>query len=90
MVQLEAAVSFISRLMIDEAWQSRGLGRATIRELIRRQRLYPEVELIAASHRRDNAPMARLLAQSGFLPWDIAYAQDNPDEVYLRLPHSPN
>jgi len=86
MYELAAGVGFINRLMIDRAYQGKGYGRATMIEVIRRLRLYPEVEMIATSHRRENVAAARLYAGLGFVPWDVAYATADADEIYLRLP----
>lgn len=86
MYELAAGVGFITRLMIDRAHQRRGYGRAAMTEVIRRLRLSPEVELIATSHLRENAAAARIYAGLGFVPWDIAYATADAEEVYLRLP----
>ena len=86
MYELVAGIGFILRVMIDSAYQGRGYGRAAMIEVIRRLRLHPEVELIATSHRRENEAAARLYQGLGFVPWEIAWAADNPDEVFLRLP----
>jgi len=86
MIEVAAGVGVINRLMIDRAHQRRGYGRATMTEVIRRLRLSPEAEIIATSHRRENAAAARLYAGLGFVPWDVAYATADADEIYLRLP----
>jgi len=86
MYQVEARVGFILRLMIDRDYQRQGYGRATMIEVIRRLLLHPEVEMIATSHRRDNDAMAQLCAQLGFVDWEIDWATDVPDEIYLWLP----
>ena len=86
MIEMAAGVGFITRLMIDRAHQGRGYGRATMVEVIRRLRLTPEAEIIATSHLRENIAAARLYAGLGFVPWEIAYATADADEVYLRLP----
>ncbi len=86
MIEVAAGVGVINRLMIDRAHQRRGYGRATMTEVIRRLRLSPEAEIIATSHRRENAAAARLYAGLGFVPWDVAYATADAEEVYLRLP----
>ena len=82
---LEDSVGFILRLMIDKAHQRKGYGRAAMVEVIRRLKLYPEVELIATSHRRDNQAAAKLYRSLGFVEWDIPSAKEDPSEVYLRL-----
>lgn len=86
MYELAAGVGFILRLMIDEAHQGKGYGRAAMREVIRRLRLHPEVEMIATSHSLGNAAAASLYRGLGFVDWDIGYAKDLPGEVYLMLP----
>ena len=50
MYEIVDAVGFISRLMIDEKYQRKGYGRAAMIEVMRRLRLYPDVERIATSH----------------------------------------
>jgi diamine N-acetyltransferase len=83
--ELTAGVGFILRLMVDRQHQGKGYGKAAMREVIRRLRLTPEVEMIATSYKIGNAAAAHLYGSLGFVPWDIAYAQDNADEVYVRL-----
>lgn len=83
--EVVASVGFVLRLLIDEHHQHRGYGRAALAELVRRLRLHPEVELVATSHRADNAAMARLCEVLGFVPWEIPF-EGPADEVYLRLP----
>ena len=83
--ELTAGVGLILRLMIDERYQGKGYGKAAMREVIRRLRLTPEVEMIATSYKRGNAAAAHLYESLGFVPWEIAYAQDSADEVYVRL-----
>ncbi len=56
-----------------------------MQEVIRRLRLYPEVEMIATSYQHGSEAAARLYHELGFASWEIAYAQDNPEEVYVRL-----
>ena len=54
LVVLEVAggVGFLLRLMIDGRFQGRGLGRAAVRESVRRLRLDPDVQMVATSHLR--------------------------------------
>ena len=85
MLELAAGVGFILRLMIDKRFQGEGYGKAAMQEVIRRLRLYPEVEMIATSYRRGNEAAASLYQSLNFVPWAISYAQENPDEVYVRL-----
>ena len=65
---------------------ARGYGHAAMVEVIRRLRLYPEVEMIATSHRRENVAAMRLYRTLGFVPWDVAWAGPADAEVFLRLP----
>ncbi len=85
MYEVVAGVGFIMRLMIDEKYQRQGYGRATIIEVIRRLKLYPDVEIIATSHLKENKIAARLYQSLGFQPWNISYAISHPTEVYLKL-----
>lgn len=86
MYEISTGIGFIMRLLIDQAHQKQGYGRATMVEVIRRLRLHPEVELIATSYRRENTVAAQLYTGLGFVPWDIAWAVEHPTEVYVRLP----
>ena len=85
MYELAAGVGFILRLMIDRDHQGRGYGRAAMVEVMRRLRLHPEGELIATSYRRENAAAARLYHSLGFVGWDIAWADPEGPEAFLRL-----
>jgi diamine N-acetyltransferase len=85
MYELAAGVGFILRLMIDEAHQGKGYGRAAMVEVMRRLRLHPDVEMVATSHQRGNEAAAALYRGLGFVDWDIEYAKDNTKEVYLML-----
>ena len=69
MYELIDAVGFILRLMIDEKFQRKGYGRASMIEVIRRLKLHPEVERIATSHERENEAAARLYESLGFVNW---------------------
>ncbi len=62
------------------------IGRAALMEVIRRLRLEPKVEMIATSHRHDNAVMAALCRRLGFVSWELKGVALNPGAVYLRLP----
>jgi diamine N-acetyltransferase len=86
MYEIDCGVGSILRVMIDRAHQRQGYGRAALREVIRRLRLEPEVEMIVTSHRHDNAVAAALFRSLGFVPWEIAGFALKPGEVYLRLP----
>ena len=85
MYELSAGVGFIARLMIDRAHQGQGYGRAAMVELIRRLKLIPEVQLIATSHRRENVAAGALYCSLEFVEWSVAWASENPDELYLML-----
>ncbi|HEX8185950.1 MAG TPA: GNAT family N-acetyltransferase [Blastocatellia bacterium] len=85
MYGIKQGVGFIIRIMIDRAYQRNGYGRAAIIEVIRRLRLYPEVEVIATSHRRGNTAAAALFTSLGFVTWDLECPENNPLDVYLRL-----
>jgi diamine N-acetyltransferase len=78
-------VGFILRLLVDEAHQRRGYGRALLHELLRRFRLDPNVEAVATSHRRGNDAMAALCRSLGFEPWDTPWPSDDEDDVFLTL-----
>ena len=85
MYELKGGVGFILRLMIDRVHQRKGYARGAMVEVIRRLKLYPEVQMIATSHRRENVAMAQLCRSMGFVDWDISWAKENEGEVFLRL-----
>jgi len=85
MYELVAGVGFILRLMIDRKYQRQGYGTATMIEVMRRLRLHPEVEMIATSYRKENVAVAGLCRNLGFSDWDIEWAKDFEDEVYMIL-----
>lgn len=86
MYEVADGVGFINRLMIGQAHQGKGYGRAAMLEVIRRLKLYPEVELIATSHVKGNEAASALYGSLGFVAWDIGWAEEDPSEVYLKLP----
>ena len=86
MYEVSAGVGFIVRLLIDQRYQRRGYGKAAMLESIRRLRLYPEVELIATSYKRENIAAGQLYASLGFVPWQIEWAQAQADEMFVMLP----
>lgn len=83
--EVVASVGFVLRLLIGEEHQQKGYGRTALTELVRRLRMNPDVEVVATSHRVDNAAMGRLCAAMGFEPWDTPFTAPE-GEVYLRLP----
>ena len=85
MYELVAGVGFILRLMIDRKFQRQGYGKATMIEVIRRLHLHPEVEIIATSHRKENVAAGSLCRDLGFRKWEIEWAKEIEDEVYLVL-----
>jgi len=42
--------------------------------------------MIATSHCREDVAAERLYRGLGFIPWEIEWAAENPDESYLMLP----
>ena len=85
MYKITAGVGFILRLMIDHKYQRQGYGRATILEVIRRLKLYPDVEAITTSYQRGNEAVANLYRSLEFIDWDIEWAKEHKTEVFLRL-----
>lgn len=85
MYEIVAGAGFVYRLLIDARFQGCGYGRAAMAELVWRLAFHPQVQLIATSHRRGTERMARLLRSLGFVGWNIGFAVENPDEVFLRL-----
>lgn len=86
MYELAAGVGFILRLMIDREHQRQGYGHAATIEVIRRLKLHPEVQMIATSHRHENVAAGKLYRSLGFVEWNIAWAAENREEMYLKLP----
>jgi hypothetical protein len=66
-------------------FQRQGYGHAAMREVIRRLRLDPQVQLIGTRHRRDNEAAANLYRNLGFGPWKVPWQNADPDEVYVAL-----
>ena len=85
MYEITAGVGFILRLMIDYKYQRKGYGKAAAMEVIRRLKLYPEVELIATSYQRGNEIASKLYRSLGFVDWDIEWAKDYETDIYLKL-----
>ena len=86
MTQVEAGLGFISSLYIDIRFQRKGYGEATAKEMIRRLKLSPDVELIVTSHHEKNTAVKALFAKLGFVPWEIAWAKNVKEVDYLQLP----
>jgi len=85
MYEMANGTGYIQRLMIGHEHQQRGYGRAAMDEVIRRLQDDPTVTIVATSHRRSNEPAAKLYASLGFVSWDVEWAGEDPEEVYLRL-----
>lgn len=83
-IEVVASVGFVLRLLVGQEHQQRGYGRAAMIELVRRLRMNPDVEVVATSHRADNAAMERLCASLGFEPWHAPFVAPE-GEVYLLL-----
>ena len=84
-LEVTSGVGFLLRLMIGRRFQGRGPGGAAVREVVRRRRLDPDVQLIATSHRHENREVGQLFASEGFVSWDIEYARNHTTETYLVL-----
>ncbi|MGL5079265.1 MAG: GNAT family N-acetyltransferase [Waterburya sp.] len=85
MYEVGAGVGFIMRLLIDCKYQNQGYGHKTMLEVIRRLQLYPEVEVIATSYRKENKVAAKLYYNLGFRQWNISDAISHPTEIYVKL-----
>jgi diamine N-acetyltransferase len=85
MYEIVAGVGFIMRLTIDRQYQRQDYGRAAMTEIIRRLKLFPDVEIIATSYRQENEVATRLYQGLGFREWDISFATAHPTEVYVKL-----
>jgi len=85
-IEVRGGVGFILRVMVDQAQQGRGYGRALLRELVRRLRLDPDVERVTTSHRRQNGAMETLCRSLGFETWVTPWVDEDDDEVFLALP----
>ena len=86
MYERKAGVGFIQRLLIDQAFQGRGYGKAAMQEIMRRLRRFLDVQRIATSYRANNLVAAHLYAQLGFIPWQVPWDNADPNEVYVILP----
>lgn len=89
MYEIAAGVGFITRLMVDKKYQRQGYAKATMIEVIRRLKLYPDVEIVATSYQKGNEIAAHLYQSLGFRQWDISWAISHPTEVYVKLEDQP-
>ncbi|MGW5973562.1 GNAT family N-acetyltransferase [Streptomyces sp. NPDC055186] len=64
----EEGTHWIGGMVVDAAEQGKGVGRATMRVLIRRLATLPSCREIRLSYHPENAPAARLYASLGFTP----------------------
>ena len=85
MYEIVAGIGFIIRLMVDRKYQRKGYGRAAMQEVIRRLKLYPEVELIATSYQRGNETASKLYRSLGFVDWEIEWALNHKSDIFLKL-----
>ena len=85
MYEIIGGVGFILRLMIDSKYQQQGYGKAAMLEVIRRLKLYPEIELIATGHAPYNEIASKLYRNIGFVDWDIEFPENPEPQVYLKL-----
>ena len=85
MYEIDAAVGFIARLMIDREYQGQGYGEATMHEVIRRLKLYPQVEIIATSYEPHNSAAANLYRKLGFVSWGAEWLKKVSHETFVVL-----
>ena len=85
MYEVVAGIGFIMRLMVDRKYQRKGYGRAAMQEVIRRLKLYPEVELIATSYQQGNEAASKLYRSLGFVDWEIEWALNHKSDIFLKL-----
>ncbi|BBM85515.1 GNAT family N-acetyltransferase [Candidatus Uabimicrobium amorphum] len=85
MYEIDAAVGFIARLMIGRDHQGKGYGEAAMCEVIRRLKLYPQVEIIATSYHPQNSAAANLYRKLGFVPWEEEWLKEISEETIVRL-----
>ncbi|MGJ3561819.1 GNAT family N-acetyltransferase [Streptomyces sp. INA 01156] len=64
----EDGTHWIGGMVVDAAEQGKGVGRATMRVLIRRLAALPSCREIRLSYHPENAPAVRLYASLGFTP----------------------
>lgn len=81
MVQEMDGVGFVMRLMIDRRWQGRGYGRAVMKEILRRWKANPAIEVIATSVRKGNVAADTLYRSLGFV--DNPMVEDEREQYLL-------
>ncbi|PWI10863.1 GNAT family N-acetyltransferase [Streptomyces sp. NWU339] len=64
----EDGTHWIGGMVVDAAEQGKGVGRATMRVLVRRLAALPSCREIRLSYHPENTPAARLYASLGFTP----------------------
>ena len=77
----EAGVDYILRIMIDQAYQERGYGRAAMEAVIARITAQPNSRAIEIGYDRDNVAAARLYTSLGFRE----VAEEEGGEIEARL-----
>lgn len=85
MYEIVAGIGFIMRLMVDRKYHRKGYGRAAMQKVIRRLKLYPEVELIATSYHRGNETASKLYHSLGFVDWEIEWALNHKSDTFVKL-----
>ena len=85
MYQVRDGVGFVVRLMIAIDHQGKGYGKATMREVIRRLKMNPEVEMIGTSFIKENTGAAALYYGLGFED----YPAEDSTETVVVLPWNP-
>ena len=73
--------------MIDQKFQGRGYGRATVREVVRRLKLMPEIEFIGTSVAHGNIAAEQLYRSLGFVESGLKV---DDRELYLKLDWDPD
>lgn len=59
-------IAWINRLMIDEAFQGKGIGKEALRQLIAMLKKHPQCQEIRTSYAKNNINAALLFASMGF------------------------
>ncbi|WP_406861655.1 GNAT family N-acetyltransferase [Streptomyces sp. HUAS MG47] len=81
----EGGAHWIGGMIVDAAEQGRGVGRATMRALIRRLTALPDCQEIRLSYDPANTPAARLYTSLGFTPT----GDREDEEIVAALPVTP-